>query len=289
MTENESTILITGATGTVGSEVVKQLSSARQSVRVRAAVRSINKAAKIKAVDYTKPTTLTKAFIGVDKLFLNTPFQPDMVELTSNLVSEAVNSGTVKHIVKLSVLDAEDEPGIIGTRIHRQAEKKIEESGIPFTFLRASGFMQNFVNFFNSSIKSMGAFYVPAGDGKFGFVDVRDIAAVAVNVLTKNSSRYENKAYGITGPEALSYAQAAEILSNEIGRRISYVDLPEEDGRKGMKQVGMENWVIDALMELYNRIKAGQESKTTTVVEQITGRKPISFAQFAKDNVGFFR
>jgi uncharacterized protein YbjT (DUF2867 family) len=212
-----------------------------------------------------------------------------MVELTSNLVSEAVNSGTVKHIVKLSVLDAEDEPGIIGTRIHRQAEKKIEESGIPFTFLRASGFMQNFVNFFNSSIKSMGAFYVPAGDGKFGFVDVRDIAAVAVNVLTKNSSRYENKAYGITGPEALSYAQAAEILSNEIGRRISYVDLPEEDGRKGMKQVGMENWVIDALMELYNRIKAGQESKTTTVVEQITGRKPISFAQFAKDYVGFFR
>jgi len=116
----------------------------------------------------------------------------------------------------------------------------------------------------------MGAFYVPAGDGKFGFVDVRDIAAVAVNVLTKNSSRYENKAYGITGSETLSYAQAAEILSNEIGRRISYVDVPEEDGRKGMKQVGMENWVIDALMELYNRIKAGQESKTTTVVEQIT-------------------
>src|SRR5712691_6224424 len=107
MTENESTILITGATGTVGSEVVKQLSSARQSVRIRAAVRSISKAAKIKAVgaeiaeiDYTKPTTLTKAFIGVDKLFLNTPFQPDMVELTSSLVSEAVNSGTVKHIVK---------------------------------------------------------------------------------------------------------------------------------------------------------------------------------------------
>ena len=100
MTENDqSTILITGATGTVGSEVVKQLSSARQGVRVRAAVRSINKAAKIKAVgveiaevDYTKPTTLTKAFIGVDKLFLNTPFQPDMVELTFNLVSEAVNS-----------------------------------------------------------------------------------------------------------------------------------------------------------------------------------------------------
>ena len=82
-----------------------------------------------------------------------------MVEFTSNLVSEAAKSGTVEHIVKLSVLDAEDEPGIIGTRIHRQAEKKIEESGIPFTFLRASGFMQNFVNFFNSSIKSMVAEY----------------------------------------------------------------------------------------------------------------------------------
>ena len=80
----------------------------------------------------------------------------------------------------------------------------------------------------------------------------------------------------------------AEILSNEIGRRISYVDIPEQDGRRGMKQVCMENWLIDALMELYNRIKAGHESKTTTVVEQITG-KPISFAQFAKYYVGFFR
>lgn len=136
MTENESAILITGATGTVGNEVVKHLSSAGQNVRVRAAVRSINKAAKIKAVgaeitevDYTMPTTLTKAFIGVDKLFLNTPFQQDMVELTSNLVSEAVNSGTVKHIVKLSVLDAEDEPGIMGSRIHRQAEKKLKNQG----------------------------------------------------------------------------------------------------------------------------------------------------------------
>jgi uncharacterized protein YbjT (DUF2867 family) len=196
--------------------------------------------------------------------------------------------------VKLSVLDAEDEPGIMISRIHRQAEKKIEESGIPFTFLRASGFMQNFVNVFSSSINSMGAFYVPAGDGKLGFVDVRDIAAVVVNVLTKNKSRhenkgYENKGYGITGPKALSYAQAAEIISNEIGRRITCVDVPEEDGRKGMKQVGMESWLIDAVMELYNRIKAGHESKTTTVVEQVTGRRPISFAQFAKDHVEFFR
>jgi len=136
MTENESAILITGATGTVSSEVVKHVSSAGRNVRVRAAVRSINKAAKIKAVgaeitevDYTMPTTLTKAFIGVDNLFLNTPFQQDMVELTSNLVSEAVNSGTVKHIVKLSVLDAEDEPGIMGSRIHRQAEKKLKNQG----------------------------------------------------------------------------------------------------------------------------------------------------------------
>jgi len=82
-----------------------------------------------------------------------------MVEFTSNLVSEAAKSGTVEHIVKLSVLDAEDEPGIMISGIHRQAEKKIEDSGIPFTFLRASGFMQNFVNFFNSSIKSMVAEY----------------------------------------------------------------------------------------------------------------------------------
>ena len=113
-----------------------------------------------------------------------------------------------------------------------------------------------------------------------GFVDVRDIAAVATKILlaknngNKSNQEHEYKKYGITGNEALSYSQAAEILSNSLGRRISYVNITEEDARKAMK-IGMEDWLIDALMELYSVIRFGYSSQTTPVVEQITGRRPI--------------
>ena len=297
--EQETTILVTGATGNIGTELIKQLSvhDEGRNVRVRAAIRSINKAAKIKSsgvelveIDYAKPATLSEAFNGVDKLFLNTPFQPDLAELTSNMVAEAAKSGRVEHIVKLSVLGAETEPSITMSRLHRQAEKRIEESGIAFTFLRASGFMQNFVNFFGNSIKSKGVFYVPAGDGKLSFVDVRDIAAVGVKVLTDNQGgRYKGKAYPITGPEALSYGEAAEILSREVGKKISYVDIAEESARKGLKEIGMDDWFINSLMELYAIVRAGYTSDLSSAVEELTGKKPISFSQFATDYADSFK
>ena len=166
-------------------------------------------------------------------------------------------------------MGADAEPGITPGRLHRQAEKIIEESGIPFSFLRPNFFMQNFVNFYSPMIKSQGALYAPAGDGKVSFVDVRDIAAVAVQALT-DDSQHAGKAYTITGQDALSYGQVAEILSNEVNKRISYVDISEEDSRRGMKQIGMEDWVVDAIMEFFSIVRAGHASQTTTVAEQIT-------------------
>ena len=97
-----------------------------------------------------------------------------------------------------------------------------------------------------------------------------------------------NTKYDITGNEALSYSQGAEILSNVLGRRISYVNVADEDARNAMKKIGMEDWLIDALIELYNVIRSGYASQSTTVVEQITGRKTISLEQFARDYLSFF-
>lgn len=288
------TILVTGATGTVGSEVLKQLSAKGEIIRAASRSASDNTFRNLNNVqvvhlDYNNPATIAEAFKAVDKLFLLTPFQSNMVDLTSNLVGEAKNA-RVKHIVKLSVLGADAEPGITMSRLHRQAEKIVEESGIPFTFLRASGFMQNFVNFFGNSIKSKGAFYVPAGDGKLSFVDVRDIAAAGVKVLTEDQGvRYNWKAYPITGPEAISYGGAAEILSSEVGKKISYVDIPEESARKGLKEIGMDDWFINSLMELYAIVRAGYASDLSVAVEELTGKKPISFSQFARDYADSFK
>src|ERR687886_1925943 len=296
------TILVTGATGTVGREVVKQLLSAKgerkeEDVIIKAAARSAddsifrNLGVQAIELDYNKPDTLSAALRGVDKLFLLTPFQSNMVDLTSNLVNEAKNAG-IKYIVKQSVLGADAEPGIIPSRLHRQSEKIIEESGIPFTFLRPNFFMQNFVTFYSHSIKTQGAFYVPAGDAKASFVDVRDIAAVAVQVLNGNKngeSKHIGKAYDITGGEAISYGQAAEILSKQIGKKVNYVNISDEDTRKGMKDMGADDWTINSMIELFGTTRAGYLSEVSPAVEQITGNKPITFSQFARDYAEAFK
>lgn len=288
------TILITGATGTVGSEVVKQLSAKGENIIVKAAARSatdntfenLNRV-QVVQLDYDKPDSLAVALKGVDKLFLLTPFQSNMVDLTSNLVSEA-KKAKVKYIAKQSVMGADAEPGITPGRLHRQAEKIIEESGIPFTFLRPNFFMQNFVNYYSNLIRSQGAFYTPAGDAKVSFVDVRDIAAVAVKSLI-NDNQQKGRAYNITGGEALTYGQAAEILSKAVGKKINYVNVTDQDARKGMKDMSMDEWTIKSMIELFEITRAGYVSEISPIVEQVTGNKPITFSQFAKDYAGAFK
>ena len=291
------TILITGASGNVGSEVVRQLSSSRKDINIKAAGHSVESVRKViksddriepTELDYDKPDTLRQALKGVQKLFLLTPFQSDMVELSSNMLKEVKNAGNINHIVKLSVMGADAEPGITGGRLHRQAEKMIEDSGLSsFTFLRPNFFMQNFVNFLSQMIREQGSFYLPAGDGKVSFVDIRDIAAVAVQALTNDN--HGGKAYTITGPEAISYEDAARILSEQVSKKISYVNVSEEQTREGMKSMGMDEWFINSMMELYDITRMGYALQVTSTVEEVTGRKPISFSQFARDYAESFR
>ena len=170
-------------------------------------------------IDYDIPETVVESLKDMDKLFLLTPTHPKMVDFTKNLVDGAKGGG-VKHIVKLSHIrsDAVDEPQINITRLHRQAEKIIEESGIPFTFLRPNFFMQNFVNF--DLGKNQSSIYLPAGDGRVSFVDVRDIAAVAVQALTDNKNDiHSGKAYTITGLQSISYGTLPEFYLSILAGR----------------------------------------------------------------------
>jgi uncharacterized protein YbjT (DUF2867 family) len=238
-------------------------------------------------MDYNKPETLITAFKGADKLYLLTPASPKAAELAANLVKAAKKNG-IKHIVKQSIMAADSELDVAHLHLHRQAEKMMEESGIPFTFLRLNDFMQNFVNFYTPTIKSNNALYLPAEDAKVSFVDVRDIAATAVKTLT-DDGKYIGKAYTITGPEALSYSRAAEILSNVTGKKISYVNVSEEDTRVGLKAMGWDDWLVNTTLQLFNLYRKGYASRVSSEVEEILGRRPTSFTQFAKDYAQAFR
>jgi uncharacterized protein YbjT (DUF2867 family) len=297
MKTKQETILVMGATGTLGGEVVKQLSSSTPAVNIKAGVHSAQNVNKVKdgdkvevvLIDYNKPETLKEALSQVDKLFLLTPDVPNAHELASNLVIEAKKAG-IRHIVKQSVMGADLEADVGTFRLHRQAEKIIEQSEIPFTFLRPNEFMQNFVNFHSHFIKNNNAFYLPLEDAKVSLVDVRDIAAVAVKSLTEDrSDKHNNNTYLITGPEALSYYQAAEILSSATDKKISYVNISEEEARRAMKEMGMSDWLINTISELHDYFRKGNASQVSSAVEEVTGKKPISFSQFAKDYAEAFR
>jgi uncharacterized protein YbjT (DUF2867 family) len=295
MNTEQDTILVTGATGTLGSEVVKQLSRVTPAVNIKAGVHSAQNVKKdddrveVVLIDYNKPETLKGALNQVDKLFLLTPDVSNAHELASNMVTEAKKAG-IRHIVKQSVMGADLEADVGTMRLHRQAEKIIEQSGIPFTFLRPNEFMQNFVNFHSHFIKNNNAFYLPLKDAKVSLVDVRDIASVAAKSLTEDGNdKHKNKTYLITGPEALSYHQAAEILSNATDKKISYVNISEEEARGAMKEMGMSNWLINTISELYDYFRKGNASQVSSAVEEVTGNKPISFSQFAKDYTEAFR
>jgi uncharacterized protein YbjT (DUF2867 family) len=290
------TVLIIGASGNIGSEVITQLSASNNAdLTLRAVSRSAKdntydlsmNGQKIEQVgmDYNKQESIVKALKNVDKIFLLTPTDPKMVEYTSNLVNEAKTIGQVKHIVKLSHIQADSEPKITITKLHRQAEEIIEDSRISFTFLRPNFFMQNFVNIYGAMIKNQGSFYLSAGDGKASFVDIRDIASVAAKTLSfevKNDV-HVGKAYNITGPEPLSYADCAEILSKQLGKRISYTNVPEEEMRKFAKGIGMNDWHINVILELLKMTRDGYLSNVSSEVEEVLGRNPISFLQFTRD------
>jgi uncharacterized protein YbjT (DUF2867 family) len=285
------TIFVTGATGNIGSNVVKELLA--QGLKIRVDVRSRDKAdifvkqgIDTVAMDFNDPQSIESGLKGIEKVFSMSPLVPNMVQMGLNFVQAAKEAG-VKHIVRLSGMGADAPQPITVGKWHREVEKAIEDSGIDYTFLRPNSFMQNYINYAAHTIKAQNAFYFPQGDGKMSYVDARDVAAVAATALTKEG--YLRKAYTITGPEAVSNYDIANILSNVTGRTINYVDAPEEAARQGMKQAGMPDILINALMELYAVNKAGYTAEVTDAVEKVTGRKATSFSRFANDFVTAFK
>jgi uncharacterized protein YbjT (DUF2867 family) len=286
-----TTILVTGATGTVGSLLVKKLGAA--GVPARALVRSPEKAKAVEALgleaavgDLDKPETLAPALAGVERVFLLSAPEERQAELQNNLVRAARDAG-VRHVVKLSAIGVGGALDALALgRIHRETEEEIERAGLAHTHLRPNGFMQNSFTF-AQTIKSQGAFYAPFGDARVSYVDARDVASVAFHALTEDG--HEGKAYEITGPAALSYHDLARELSIVLGREVRYVEVPIEAARAGMVSAGMQEWTADALVELFNFYQGGAADQVRDTVREVTGRDPITFAQFAKDHAQVFQ
>ncbi len=277
-------ILITGATGTVGKELLKLL--ARPEAPVRVLLRDHGKASSVSfpgtamiAGDLAVPDTLTAAFDGVDKAFLLTPPVENQLLLEANFVDAAARAG-VKRIVKLSALGAAlDSPARL-LRNHAESERRIHESGLDYTFLRPNQYMQNFLGF-RPTIIDKGEFYAPMGNGRIGLVDVRDVAAVAAEVLEEHG--HDGKIYDVTGPEALTYGDVAERFTYALGKPVTYVDVPPEAVRDAMLRNNMDPWLVEALLELYAWWKFDGAAEIADTVPHVARRDAITFAQFAHE------
>jgi uncharacterized protein YbjT (DUF2867 family) len=277
-------IFITGAGGTVGREVVKQLKLAKVPFRVayfspEKVEAALANGIEAVTIDYNRPETLRAAFQGCDKLFLLGPNALNQTQLELNAV-EAAKAVGVQHIVKQSVMGGEAEDFSLAL-LHRPVEQAIELSGMAWTFLRPSSFMQNVVTFMSETIKAESAFYSASDAGKIAHVDVRDIAAVAVKALTEPT--HGGRAYTLTGSEAITYDELAQELSTVLGHAISHISLPPEDLKQAMLAEGMPEAIADRMLDLERYYREDKANRITNDIQQVTGQEPRRFAQYVRD------
>ena len=277
----EPKILVTAATGTVGSAVMRWLR--RSGHEAVAAVRDVERAkaqlgeaTACVRFDFTAPETFRLAFSGVRKLFLVRPPSIADVGRFINPAIDAARAAGVEHVVFLSVLGAEKNPLVP----HRQIEKHLMASGLAFTLLRPSYFMQNLSTTHRADLQERDEVFVPAGHGKTSFTDARDVAAAAAKVLTEDG--HAGRAYALTGGEALSYNAVARTLSDVLGRQIVYADPSPLRFAFRMYRRGLPPTFILVMIGIYTAARFGFAATVTPELEHLLRRPPTSFRAFAK-------
>jgi uncharacterized protein YbjT (DUF2867 family) len=283
-------ILITGSTGKTGGEVARQLGAA--SIPFRTVVRNPDKVKEIEALgaevfvgDVADKAILEKALDGVEKAFLVLPNVEEQLILEKQFTDVAVAAG-VKHLAYLSSLESVPESTNPITRNHVAAETHIRASGITWTMLRPTFFMQMFEGM-AARIRDTDKIVMPAGNGTVSTTDLRDVGELVVQILTKPG--HENKSYDLTGPELLTFTEIAAEFSSVLGRTIEYVDQPMEEFRAVLKKINMSDWRSDAVCKELEAISAGSIDHTTETLAELLGRPPTSLAQFIRDREALFK
>ena len=279
-------ILVTGATGKVGSETVRLLRE--RGVDVRALVRNRDKAqalaeagAELVVGDLAVPATLHEAMAGAAGVVLVSPAVP-AEEL--NVVDSAVRAG-VGHVVKVTSKASADSP-VARRRGQTEIEVGLVASGLPHTLLRSNAYMQNFLALAPVVAKTS-SFGSSAGEGRVGLIDARDVAAVAAEIAA-DSAAHAGKTYWLTGPALVSYAEVAAVLSQLLGRTIAYRPLTFEEDRAAMIAAAVPPPVAEMNAQAFSLIAEGDAEWLSDDVASLLGRPGRSFQQFAADHRSAF-
>ena len=284
-------ILLTGATGLAGSFIANEFVRQREPVRIL--VRNSAKAAglgKIPTVeivegDMSKRSSLGSALDGVDRaLMISSPLM-DMVE-TQCMFVDACKAAGVRHVIKFSGLDARRDTAFPFGLMHKEIEEYLEQSGLAWTHLRPTGFMQEYLREAPSIVKD-GAFYLALGDVKLNPIDLVDVTKVGF-LLLRNGG-HEGARLPMTGPEALSMAEIADRISRATGRTVRYVAVSAIERRQALIAHGIPPEFADALdKQVEERLKGGNKSRVDLSTHQLFKVKPATFLEFAQRNAAAF-
>jgi len=283
-------IVVTGSTGTIGSELVRLLAAAGADVRAiyhhaESAIRPAH--VSFFRADLADPTQAEAALAGGSRLFLLTGNEPGFLQVQLTVV-EAAQRRAIRHLVKLSALGASDHSKSGIGRDHWSVEQAIQRTDIPWTILRPHGFMQNWLKEVAASVRSENTIYAPIGDGRVPFIDTRDIAAVAAEVLLRPDAHIGKK-YVLTGGVAVGYADLAAELTKVTGRAIAYRAISMEEARARLTRLGQPAALIDATLAIaaYQR-DGGPTALVSPTVERLLGRPPRTIADFVRDYAAAF-
>ena len=283
-------ILITGANGKTGSAVAQQL--ADHDIPFSAQVRSREKGEALEAMgadivvgDLGDADFLRRALAGIEKAVLVLPDGEQQQQMEMQFIDLAAEAG-VEHLVYLSSIESVPENLHPITQMHVAVENHLRQSGLKWTIIRPSFFMQMFLGS-AAGIRARGELVWPAGNGTVATTDLRDVAEVIRLVLTEPG--HENKSYELTGPELLTMAECAERISRVIGREVRYVDQPMDEFAERLRSINMSDWRTEAVCKEFEAIARGIIDHTTGTVQELLGRPPTSLEEFVGDHQQAFQ
>jgi uncharacterized protein YbjT (DUF2867 family) len=289
------TVLVTGATGTVGGALIAQLSTGGSPdvEPLRVMVPTAEDADDLRGYDvevvlgnFDRPETLDDALLSVRAALLLAPAGPDLAARELAFLDAVDRAPDRPHVVKVAALGWE-EPQSRLSADHRTVIERMRKAEIRHTVLAPNGFMQDILRY-AAMVQEESALLLPAGSGAVSHVDARDVAAVAGHVLARPEP-HEGRSYAVTGPEAVTYDQVAEQISAVAGRPVSYVDTPPDEVRKRLLGYGWPEWTVDGMLEIYAAYAEGAGALVTDEVEKATGRPARSLGGFLHDYAAAFR